>query len=125
MTTAKGKSSADTRRLEMLATTPATRAQVGAIAGEFQRRMGVRRRDQRLEISAALLHLDGLNSTADLTMGQAGKLLHILRSTPDRAELDRRVEMARSERAQSNRGGHAIIKSITESLLSFVVGAKR
>ena len=93
----KSKSPAELRRLEMLETTWATQPQVGAILGEF-RRMRIRQRDERLLICATLLDLDGLGSTWDLTMGQAGKLVQILRATHDRAELDQRVEAANQER---------------------------
>jgi hypothetical protein len=72
--------------LEMLATEPATPMQVGAIMGEFDR-LGVADRAERLALSAELLGLDELDSTTDLVMGEAGRLVGILRSTRDRAEL--------------------------------------
>jgi hypothetical protein len=72
--------------LEMLATEPATATQVGAIIGEF-RRLGIDNRDERLAISAELLELGGLGSTTDLVMGQAGRLVDMLRRTAGRAEL--------------------------------------
>jgi len=83
----------------MLETTLATRTQVGAIHGEF-RRLGVRQRDERLVISATLLDLDDLGSTSELTMGEAGKLVRILRATRDRAELEQRIDAA--NRGRSN-----------------------
>ena len=99
--TKKDTSPAELKRLEMLETTWATQPQVGAILGEF-RRMRIRRRDERLLICATLLDLDGLGSTWHLTMGQAGKLVQILRATHDRAELDQRVEAANQERSKRN-----------------------
>jgi hypothetical protein len=72
--------------LEMLATEPATPMQVGAIMGEFDR-LGVADRAERLALSAELLGLDELDSTTDLMMGEAGRLVGILRSTRDRVEL--------------------------------------
>ncbi len=98
-----GKSPAEARRLERLETTAATRTQVGAIHGEF-RRIGVRRRDERLMISATLLDLDDLGSTLELTMGEAGKLIRILRDTRDRVDLDQRVKAVMRER--SSIGGY-------------------
>jgi hypothetical protein len=72
--------------LILLATAPATPAQIGVIISEFDR-LGITDRGERLAISAALLELDGLGSTCDLVMGQAGALVRILRDTPDRASL--------------------------------------
>lgn len=72
--------------LEMLATEPATPTQVGAIHGEFAR-LGVSARAERLAISAALLGLDDLGSTRDLVMGDAGRLVGMLRQTSARSEL--------------------------------------
>jgi hypothetical protein len=72
--------------LHVLATEPATSTQVGAIIGEFDR-LGITGRAERLAISAELLGLDGLDSTADLTQGQAGYLVNLLRRTRDRTGL--------------------------------------
>jgi hypothetical protein len=118
----EGKSSADTRRLEMLESTPASRAQVGAILGEFQRHLGIRRRNERLSISAALLDLDDLGSTWDLTMGQAGKLLHLLRATEDRAELYQRVEAANRERLERRLANHVTVADVLGKVLRFIAG---
>jgi hypothetical protein len=72
----------------VLATEPATPAQRGAIMGEFGRLgFGAHDRDQRLATAAAILGLDTLGSVRDLVMGDAGRLLHILRRTRDRSEL--------------------------------------
>jgi hypothetical protein len=72
--------------LAVLATEPATTAQVGAIIGEFER-LGVVDRAERLAISAELLGLEELGSTTDLVMGDAGRLYRLLLDVRDRAEL--------------------------------------
>jgi hypothetical protein len=111
-------SSANTRRLEMLETTAATRPQVGAILGEFHR-IGIRQRDKRLLICATLLDLDELASTWKLTVGQAGKLVQILRAIHDRAELDQHVEAAKQERLKRNeaRAPSAVLWRIIADIL--------
>jgi hypothetical protein len=88
---------------EMLATTPATPLQVGAIHGEF-RRLGfiAAERDERLAACAALLGLERLWSTRDLVMGDAGLLVRLLRELPDRAALIAAIAAApASERPQT------------------------
>lgn len=70
----------------VLESEPATPNQVGAIHGEF-RRLGIGDRDKRLAITAELLGLGELDSTTDLVMGEAGRLIGILRQTRDRSEL--------------------------------------
>jgi len=80
------KPGANLRRLQRLATEPATPTQVGAAIAEFER-LGIHDRSERLALSAALLSLDELTSTTDLTMGQAGKLVGILRATRAPSEL--------------------------------------
>jgi hypothetical protein len=74
--------------LELAATEPATSDQVGAIHREFAR-LGYREAERagRLAASAALLCLDGLDSSADLTLGEAGKLVRLLQGFTSRAEL--------------------------------------
>jgi hypothetical protein len=72
--------------LAMLATEPATGTQVGAVIGEFER-LGVVDRGERLAITAELLGLEHVSSTTDLVMGDAGRLVAMLRRTRDRAEL--------------------------------------
>lgn len=72
--------------LYVLATEPATTTQVGAVIAEFDR-LGVTDRTERLAITAALLDLEDLGSTTDLVMGDAGRLVAMLRHTRDRAEL--------------------------------------
>jgi hypothetical protein len=114
---------ANARRLHMLATQPATRNQVGVIAGELERRLGVRERSERLEVSAALLGLGALGSTRDLTMGEAGALVKILRGTADRADLYRRVADAREKQARAETGGRATAAGIAGSLLRALIGA--
>jgi hypothetical protein len=80
---------------QVLATELATPNQVGAVQGHFER-LGFRRylsprrpgdRAERLAISAELLGLDELESSRQLTQGQAGRLLRLLQDCPDRASL--------------------------------------
>jgi len=75
--------------MSRLETEPATGMQRGAVLGEFTR-LGYARADraERLAVSAELLGLDGLGSTRDLVMGQAGWLYRQLQDTASRAELD-------------------------------------
>lgn len=66
-----------------------TRAQLGAILGEF-RRLGLARpdwRDYRLDIAAAFTGRAGLASTKDLAFGEAGLLLKRLRRCRDCRDL--------------------------------------
>jgi hypothetical protein len=64
------------------ATAPATPNQIGAVQVEF-RRLGLDGdRPARLAATAALLGLDSLSSSSDLSMGQAGYLIHTLPSWP-------------------------------------------
>jgi hypothetical protein len=72
--------------LEILATQPATGAQVGAIISEFDR-LGVVDRAERLATTAELLELEHVGSTTDLVMGDAGRLVRMLQRTRDHAEL--------------------------------------
>ena len=72
--------------LAMLDTEPATPTQRGAVMRECDR-LGLADRAERLAILAALLDLDALGSTANLTMGQAGKLVNLLQSTQNRGDL--------------------------------------
>jgi len=84
-------------------TPPATRTQVGALHGQF-RRLGFPRwetsrdRAARLAACAALLGIDRLDSTRDLTMGQAGILIHDLPLFTSRDDLPRPVSRAHRER---------------------------
>lgn len=79
----------------MLATEPATTAQVAAVVAEFGR-LGVRDRAGRLAISADLLGLDHLESTRHLVMGDAGRLIAILRNVEDRSGLPAVIVPARA-----------------------------
>lgn len=67
----------------------ATRAQVVAIVAQLRYLGYARRSDraERLAVCAALLDLDELASTNDLTAGQAGKLVRVLRQYRGRGEL--------------------------------------
>ena len=80
---------------------PATRAQVGALAGELERHHGLRDRAERLAVCATFLGLDYLESSGDLTMGQAGVLLNIARRARDRAELDEFIAQAVADREKA------------------------
>jgi len=72
----------------VLATEPATSNQRGAIMREFGRLgFGEEDRAERLAACAALLGLDELDTTGDLTMGQAGQLVGTLMRFADRGEL--------------------------------------
>jgi hypothetical protein len=75
--------------LAALETEPATANQRGAVMREFARLGFHPRRDRarRLAVIAMLLDLDELESTAYLTLGQAGWLVNLLQRTRDRAEL--------------------------------------
>jgi hypothetical protein len=73
---------------EVLASEPTTSNQRGAIMREFGRLgFGEDDRAARLAASAALLELDELDTTSDLTMGQAGQLIRVLRQYAHRGEL--------------------------------------
>lgn len=85
-----------------LDTDAATGRQVGAVAGAFER-LGLRDRAERLRLSAELLDLDELGSTYDLTMGQAGKLLAIVRGAHDLASLREIAAAAAAARQRANR----------------------
>ncbi|MHB1593889.1 MAG: hypothetical protein ACYCO9_06435 [Streptosporangiaceae bacterium] len=74
--------------LAVLATEPATPNQVGAIRGECDRLGLGGDRDRRLAVCAAVLGLDGLGSTRDLQMGQAGRLVAVLREAGSLGALD-------------------------------------
>jgi hypothetical protein len=74
---------------EVLATERATPAQVHAVMQEFTR-LGLDHpgdRAGRLALTAWLLGLAEIGSTADLVMGDAGRLLTILRSAGDLDDL--------------------------------------
>lgn len=71
---------------QVLDTEPLTPNQRGAIMGEFTR-LGIRDRAERLAACAALLGIDALATTADLTQGQAGQLVNVLERTTDRDAL--------------------------------------
>ena len=76
------------QRRAVLETEPATSDQVGVVVRQFER-LGFTGYDraERLALSAALLGLDALDSTKDLTKGQAGKLYRMLLGIGDRDEL--------------------------------------
>jgi hypothetical protein len=77
-----------------LETEPATPNQVGVIRREFGRLgLGADGRAERLAISAALLGLGGLDSTRDLTMGEAGRLYRMLLDFRHRDELATAVDL--------------------------------
>lgn len=65
---------------------PLTPDQRGAILGHCDR-LGLTDRGERLTVLAAVLDLDELESTAGLTLGQAGRLVNLLQHTSGRADL--------------------------------------
>ncbi|MGA2828448.1 MAG: hypothetical protein ABSF03_20280 [Streptosporangiaceae bacterium] len=81
--------------VRMLATEPTTPNQIGAVHGEF-RRLGLDvDRPARLAAAAALLGLDSLRSSRDLSMGQAGYLIQTLRGLAGGGDLAAAVRQAR------------------------------
>jgi len=80
---------------QVLATEPATPNQLGAVMHEFDR-LGYQDnrwdRPARLAAASALLHLERpCSTTRELTMGQAGQLLHTLQGFRSRAQLETRL----------------------------------
>jgi hypothetical protein len=77
--------------------TPATPAQVHLVHRHF-RRLGFggwhAHRAERLELTARILGLPRLDSTTDLTAGQAGRLLGVLRGIGTRRELYAEIRRA-------------------------------
>ena len=82
--------------VRMLATAPATPNQIGAVHVEF-RRLGLDGdRPARLAAAAVLLGLDSLSSSRELTMGQAGFLIHTLPGLAGAGDLAAAVRQARA-----------------------------
>lgn len=73
-------------RNHVLDSEAATPNQRGAIMRECDR-LGLVDRAERLAILAGLLGVDALDSSGNLTQGDAGRLVRILRNTRERAEL--------------------------------------
>jgi hypothetical protein len=74
--------------LKVLATERATPDQRGAVMREFSRLgFGENDRAERLAVCALLLGLSEVDSTRDLTMGQAGYLVRLLGACTSRAAL--------------------------------------
>jgi len=63
---------------ERLTAEPLTLTQLGAVHGEW-RRLGLRDRDERLRLSAAIAQAEPIGSTKELTLGEAGRLVGQLR----------------------------------------------
>ena len=82
----------------------ATPAQVAAVNNQFWY-LGYRRADraERLAVCAALLGLDELASTKDLTAGQAGQLVRMLAQLRGRGGLDEAIAAARAAREKPDR----------------------
>jgi hypothetical protein len=78
---------------EQLATEPLRPNQLGAIHGEF-RRLGYGRLDRaaRLEVTAELARCGPVESTRELTMGEAGRVINALRQCPDLSALAELLE---------------------------------
>jgi hypothetical protein len=99
--------------LEVLATEAATPTQVGAIIAEF-RRLGVVDRGERLAISAALLGLGDLGSTSDLVMGDAGRLLSLMRHVRDRGELPDADQLDEDDDGQDDEQGTGNVAPVAD-----------
>lgn len=82
---------------------PLTPDQRGAILGHCER-LGLTDRAERLAVFAELLGLDDLATTADLTLGQAGRLVNLLQRTRDRDELPDVGEHQADESAEAGDG---------------------
>lgn len=78
---------------------PATPVQVGAIHGEWRRLWPGCGRETRLSTCAALLGRTGLGSTTDLVLGDAGRLLAMLRGFSSRTDLAAAVALSNEKRA--------------------------
>ncbi len=93
--------------LAVLESEPATPNQRGAIVRACDR-LGLTDRAERLAMCAALLGLDALGSTGELTMGQADQLVNVLQRTRDRAELpDTTAATTDDDRGEDELTGHA------------------
>ena len=106
-----------TNRLD---TEAATRTQVGALCGELNR-FGIRGHAERVSVCAALLDLDELHSTQDLTMGECGKLIGTLRGLDDRDELDELVARTVAERQADKHPAPGMLGSIAAAI-TFLFG---
>jgi|SRR5579859_194181 len=106
----------------VLATEPATVAQRGAVMGEFHRLGldGPGARSERLAICAALLGLDGLGSTRELVMGQAGQLVQALRQIPGQADL--LAVLAARKRAADQARDRVSVGSLLRSVAAVLGG---
>jgi hypothetical protein len=85
--------------LARLAAAPLTGRQLGAIHGEF-RRLGYRDRwdrAARLTATAALARCTPIATTKDLTEGEAGRVVGILRQCADADDLAAALAAARPE----------------------------
>jgi len=91
---------------QVLATEPATPHQIGAIHRESAR-LGLDGRAGRLRGCAAILGLGDLESTRNLTMGEAGKLVRTLCEVRDLSELPATTAAADSGHQADDAGGAA------------------
>lgn len=98
----------------VLETEPITPNQRGRIMEECWR-LGLHTRAERLAVLAGLLGLDGLDSTSDLTMGQAGQLVNVLQRTSKRTELAA-AAAAVEEPAGGDDGEHQAAESAAERI---------
>jgi hypothetical protein len=111
----------------VLATELATPNQRGAIMHEFGRLgFGEGDRAERLAICAALAGLENLDSTADLTMGQAGQVYRALLDIGDRAELLDTAErggedQAAEGEADEKSAGPTLIEAIGQLIIAFAI----
>ena len=84
---------------------PATPAQVGAIHGEWRRLWPGCGRETRLSTCAALLGRGELGSTTDLVLGDAGRLLGMLRGFASRTDLAAAVALSEDQAAAAAAAG--------------------
>lgn len=98
--------------IQVLDSEPATPNQRGALMRECER-LGLTGRAERLAVLAGLLGADELDTTGDLTMGQAGQLVGILHRAGGLAELP---DVARVDGHQGDEHGGQM--SIAEAVLT-------
>lgn len=108
----------------VLASEPATFLQVRACVLECER-LGLVDRAGRLAACAALLGLAELGSTCDLCMGDAGRLLRLLRGCRDRGELDALLPRPEPARARPARPALAARWAQVIEALQSIGGAAR
>lgn len=73
---------------------------------------------------AALLGLDGLGSTGELVMGQAGLLVHALRQIPSPADLSAvlAAKMQPADRAEGRAAARASVSDLLRAMAAALAG---